>query len=237
MDKQQQKLLLEKAKKFFREEIVTTHIKNVMRSGVLKEYTYNPFLITYVANFLKGDASPRSIAEALIYPRVLGTSISTSFGMKAQKMITQLFEGMLGSSTTGMDVEFIDAIDGRKKYCQVKAGPQTINHDDVKTIIGHFAKVKNLARQNHSDIRLNDLVVGILYGERNELSTNYQDIEKEFPVIIGKEFWHRLTGSEAFYPDLINAFGEVAKEVDGRSLLEKTIESLAKEIEQHWIFK
>jgi hypothetical protein len=155
--------IIARAKRFFKEEVVEAHLKNVVRARSLSEYSVNPFLIKYLANFLNGDDSPRSIAEALIYPRLLGTSISTTFGMKAQKMISQIFEGM-GSTASGMDIEFIDALDGRRKYCQVKAGPLTPNHDDVTTILSHFKKVKNLARQNHLDLRLSDLIVGVLYG-------------------------------------------------------------------------
>jgi hypothetical protein len=50
-------------------------------------------------------------------------------------MIPEIFEGMMGSVVHGIDIEFIDAIDGRKKYCQLKSGPSTINKDDVVTII------------------------------------------------------------------------------------------------------
>ena len=32
-------------------------------------------------------------------------------------------------------------IDGEKKYCQLKSGPDTINKDDVETIAGHFKSV------------------------------------------------------------------------------------------------
>jgi hypothetical protein len=231
MDKINHTEIIARAKTFFREEIVESHLKNVAKAQSLSDYNVNPFLIKYLANFLKGDDKPRSIAEALVYPRLLGTSIATTFGMKVQKMISQIFEGM-GSTTSGMDIEFVDTLDGRKKYCQVKAGPLTPNHDDVATILGHFKKAKNLARQNHLDIRFDDLVVGVLYGEESDLSSNYVEVKKEHPVFIGKEFWHRLTGKEDFYYDLINAFGEVAKEVDGRKELESVVSKLAIEIEQ-----
>jgi len=224
-----------RAKTFFREEIVESHLKNVGKSHSLKDYNSNPFLIKYLANFLKGDDTPRSIAEALVYPRLLGTSINTTFGMKIQKMISQIFEGM-GSTTAGMDIEFLDALDGRRKFCQIKSGPQTINHSDIDTILGHFKKARNLARQNYRDLRIDDFVVGILYGEDADLSSNYLGIKNEYPVVIGREFWHRLTGKEDFYYDLINAFGEVAKETDGRKELEAVVSKLATEIEQKFNF-
>lgn len=222
--------LLQKAKNFFRNEIVTAHFEGASkRARSLKDYNINPFLLKYLANFLCGNSNPESMAKALIYPRLLSTSITTIFGNKAQKMISELFEGM-GSVVHGIDVEFIDAIDGRKKYCQLKSGPNTINKDDVVTIFSQFNGVKNLARTNNLDIRLSDMMVGVIYGENTDLSVHYKKINTEFPVVIGKDFWHRLTGKENFYFDLTSAIGEVAIEVDGTKKLQETIEKLALEI-------
>jgi hypothetical protein len=230
MDITQQSQLIYRAKTFFREEIVSSHLNKACRSASkLSNYNVNPFLFKYLANFLKGDDSPRSIAEALVLPRILGSSITTSFGMRVQKLISEVFEGF-GSTTSGIDIEFFDEIDKRKKYCQLKSGPNTINFDDVETIINHFQSIKNLARTNNLQIGLNDLIIGVLYGEKDELSTHYQKIDKQFPVIIGEDFWHRLTGNQRFYYNLIDAFGEIAIEVDGRGILEETIVSLESEI-------
>ena len=223
--------LLEKAKQFFRDEIVEAHItKACAKAGKLSNYNVNPFLFKYLANFLKGNDNPRSIAEALVLPRILGSSINTSFGMRIQKLISELFEGF-GSTTPGIDIEFIDAIDGRKKYCQIKSGPNTINHDDVETIFGHFQSTINLARTNNLNIGINDMIVGIIYGEEAELSSHYKRIGEKYPVIIGKSFWHKLTGKENFYFELIDAVGDVALEIDGTKVLEATIDSLSIEIE------
>ena len=222
---------IEKAKVFFKNEIAAVHLKNVAKSGSLKQYKVNPLLKDYLAYFLRGDNSAKSIAEALILPRVLGASINTSFGSSSQRMITEIFEG-LGSTTSGIDIEFVDAIDGRKKYCQVKAGPSTINHDDVKTIKDHFKMAKNLARQNKLSIGFDDFIVGVLYGKTSELNTNYTSIRREYPVLVGQEFWHHLTGKPDYYQDLIQAFGEVAQAVDGREVLEAAIAQLTAEIER-----
>ena len=187
-------------------------------------------MFKYLANFLKGDDKARSIAEALVLPRVLGSSINTSFGMRIQKLISELFQGF-GSTTPGIDIEFIDALDGNKKYCQLKSGPNTINFDDVKTIFDHFNGTINLARTNNLSIGINDMVVGVIYGEQSDLSSHYKRINEKYPVIIGKDFWYRLTGKEDFYFDLIDTVGEVALEVDGTNILAQTIDALSKEIE------
>lgn len=231
MNKKEQIVILNKAKGFFRNEIVEAHIiEGCKKASKLSEYNVNPFLYKYLANFLKGNAEPRSIAEALVLPRVLGSSITTSFGMKIQKLISELFEGY-GSTTSGIDIEYTDAIDGRKKYCQLKSGPNTINRDDVETIFGHFKATINLARTNNLNIGVNDMVIGVLYGEEAELSTHYKKINEKYPVMVGQEFWYRLTGNKEFYLDLINTVGEVAIEVDGTKVLEETIDILSKEIE------
>lgn len=234
MNENQREQILESAKNFFREEIVQSHIENACeRASKLSEYNINPFLFKYLANFLTGNDNSESIAKALVLPRVLGSSINTSFGMKIQRLISTLFEG-LGSTTSGIDVEFTDAIDGRKKYCQLKAGPNTINHDDVTTIMNHFNGVRNLARTNNLNIGINDMIVGVVYGEATELSSHYKRISNTYPVIIGKDFWHRLTGKEDFYFNLIDAIGDVALEVDGSHVIEETITKLAKEIKEKY---
>lgn len=234
MDKGQRVEILSRAKEFFKNEIVDSHINKACRAASkLSSYNVNPFLFKYLANFLKGNDDARSIAEALLYPRLLGSSITTSFGMKIQKLISQLFEGY-GSTTPGIDIEFIDATDGRKKYCQIKSGPNTINHDDVETIFGHFQGTINLARTNNLSIGINDLMVGVIYGERSELSGHYLRIDERYPVVVGAEFWHRLTGKEDFYLDLIDAIGEVALEVDGTRKLEETAVALAAEIDREY---
>lgn len=230
MDENRREQIIESAKNFFREEIVQNHINGACdRASKLSEYNINPFLFKYLANFLTGNDEPESIAKALVLPRILGASINTSFGMKIQTLISTLFEG-LGSTTQGIDIEFIDATDNRKKYCQLKAGPNTINKDDVTTIINHFNGVRNLARTNNLNVGINDMIVGIVYGESSEISSHYKKIEESYPVIIGKDFWHRLTGEEDFYFQLIDAIGEVALEVDASNIVQETINKLAIEI-------
>ncbi|PHT96395.1 Modification methylase PspPI [Capsicum chinense] len=179
-----------------------------------------------------GDTSPESIAKALIYPRVLGTSISTTFGSQIQKFTNTVLDGF-ASTTSGIDIEFIDQIDSRKKYCQLKAGPNTINKDDVVTIDNHFKKIKGLARQNGMKLDINDLVVGIVYGEKEQVSGHYKSLENNhnYSLLVGPEFWERLTGDNNFYNDLLSVITDVAKEADFKSELEEIIKELAKDEE------
>lgn len=128
MMNQKQKLeIIESGKDFFRSTIIQNHIKN-LESLTLKSFNINPFLINYLAAFLCGNTEPESLAKALVYPRVLGTSLNTSFGQQVQIFISQL-QQIVGNASgiDGIDIEFVDALDNRRKYCQCKAGPNTIN--------------------------------------------------------------------------------------------------------------
>jgi hypothetical protein len=224
--------ILEKAKLWFKESIAENHIKNTKKLKDSSMFIINPFTAVYLSSFLTGDTSPESIAKALIYPRVLGTSISTTFGSQIQKFTNTVLDGF-ASTTSGIDIEFIDQIDSRKKYCQLKAGPNTINKDDVVTIDNHFKKIKGLARQNGMKLDINDLVVGIVYGEKEQVSGHYKSLENNhnYSLLVGPEFWERLTGDNNFYNDLLSVITDVAKEADFKSELEEIIKELAKDEE------
>lgn len=232
MTEAQKKAIIESGKQYFRETIIPNHISK-LGSLKLKDFNINPFLINYLAAFLCGNTEPESLAKALIYPRVLGTSINTSFGQNIQIFISQLSQVTGGASgIDGIDIEFVDAIDGRKKYCQCKAGPQTINKDDVATIMGHFKKLIGKARLDKMPLQMDDMIVGVLYGE--DVSANYKTINSTYPVYCGAEFWEHLTGDKNFYNRLAKAFGEVVEEdqIDGSRLILQKVEELAQEIKE-----
>ena len=166
-----------------------------------------------------------------MYPRILGTSVNTSFGQNIQIFISQLAQvAGCASGIDGIDIEFIDALDGRRKFCQCKAGPQTINKDDVNTIFGHFKRLIGKARLDHLSLQMDDMIVGVLYGER--ISANYKTIATTYPVYCGAEFWEHITGDSTFYHQLAKAFGQVVEEdgIDGSSLITQKVKDIANEI-------
>ena len=230
LSEDQKKEILEKAKHWFRDSVMESHLKNAQKLKSSTEFNINPFTTTYLANFLTGNASPESIAKALVYPRILGTSITTTFGNAIQHFTNDVL-GTFKSTTSGIDVEYIDQDDQLRKYCQIKAGPNTINKDDVETIHQHFQAVKNLARTNNLKLQLDDMVVGIVYGERSEISGHYKKLESKhnYVVLVGKEFWTKLTGDNEFYDDLIAVIDEVAQESDFCEQLNAIISELAKD--------
>ena len=77
---------------------------------------------------------------------------------------------------------------------------------------------------------MDDLVIGVLYGEKSELSANYKKLAKDFVVLSGRDFWYRFTGDTKFYNELIAKFAEVADETDSRRVLNKVIKTLAEDI-------
>ena len=222
------KEILEDAKKWFTESFAKSHIANTEKLVNPKEFNINHFTAVYLANFLTGNSSPESIAKALLFPRVLGTSVTTIFGTGIQKFTNDVL-GAYGSTTAGIDIEFIDQIDGHKKYCQLKSGPNTINKDDIETIVGHFNSAIRLSKTNNLRIPHDDLIVGVIYGKPSDLNNFYKKINHthHHPVYIGQEFWHRLTGDPEFYDDLLQAIGSVAVEADFSKEFEDVIQKLA----------
>lgn len=222
--------IIAKAKTWFTESIAANHIANTKKLKNAEEFQINPFTAVYLASFLKGTLDADGIARVLVYPRVLGTSISTSFGTQIQRFTSDVLNAFK-STTSGIDIEFNDYLDGKRKYCQLKAGPNTINKDDVETIHRHFKSVKDLARTNNLSLSLDQFVVGIVYGEKKQINGHYQKLEKDYDyhVFVGKNFWHRLTGDEHFYSDLLEAITKVAIEANFKEELEKIISKLADE--------
>ena len=224
MTEQQKQAIIESGKQYFRSIIIPNHLKNLNKLH-LSSFDINPFLINYLAAFLCGDTQPISLAKALVYPRILGTSLSTSFGQNVQVFIAQLQEVVGGASgIDGIDIEFVDAIDGRRKYCQCKAGPKTINKDDITTILGHFKYLMNKSRLDR---------MGLQFEEEN-LSAFYKAIDTHYPVLCGSDFWMHLTGDKSFYHRLAKAFGEVVDEdgIDGSALILAKVEEIAEEIRE-----
>jgi len=224
----EKKKILEKFETWVKESLIKSHKKNTIKLNKLKSFKINPFLWRYLATYLEGNTNPESLAKVLVYPRVLGTSITTTFGSNMQSFITNELIAY-GSTTSGIDIEFIGQ-DGRKKYCQLKSGPDAINRDDVKTIKDHFQGVRNLARTNNLKVEVNDMLFCVLYGEPEEKNTFMTELERDYKVLVGNEFWTEFTGDDSFYYDLIDKVAEVAKEVDMKSTVDQVINQLAEEI-------
>ncbi len=223
---------------YFEKNIFKNHIASSLKKNAqLKSYSINPIVVKYLSKVLEDDYTAKGVAKALFYPRVLGTSLNTSFGTRVQNMFVDL-ELASGSLIKGMDIEFVDKIDGRKKWCQLKSGPNTINSGDVKPLLGKFIKTINLARTNKAFKNVNntDFIVGVLYGEPEELSMHYKTIDKSHPVIIGKELWHRITGYVDFYKGLEEELHKSIVSLDTKEMIHKGCANLEAEIKNSTLF-
>ncbi|SFP60734.1 PmeII family type II restriction endonuclease [Parafilimonas terrae] len=231
--------LIQEIVEYFKVYIFENHINaSINVHSKLKKYNINPIVVKYLSKLLEDNYTPMGVAKALYYPRVLGTSINTSFGTRIQNMFVDL-KIAEGSLIKGMDIEFTDKIDNRRKWCQLKSGPNTINSEDVKPLIKKFTDTINLARTNKISKNINntDFIVGVLYGEKEELSMHYKVIDKVHPVIIGKEFWQRVTGFPKFYEGLVSGLHLLIGGIDTNNAISKGLEGLANEIESSQLFE
>ncbi len=233
MDEQRKKEIIAKAKDWMKSGLIASHKKNTLKLTDLSSFNVNPFLLPYLGYYFEGNIEPITLAKVLVYPRVLGTSIATSFGTQMQRFISVVLGGY-GSVVPGMDIEFEDKVDGRKKYAQVKSGPNSINRDDVTTVRNHFRAAINRARTNNIPIQLDDMVFCLLYGEPHEKNSFVKELEQDYTVIMGREFWHRFTGDERFYEHLIIAMGEAAIEVNMKDVVDEVVNKLALQIEKEY---
>lgn len=228
--------LLEIITEYFKDKIFENHKISALKThSKLKSYKINPIIVKYLSKILEDNFTPLGIAKALYYPRILGTSINTSFGTRIQNIFVELNLAK-GSLIKGMDIEFIDKIDNRKKWCQLKSGPNTINSEDVNPLLKKFTTVTNLARTNAMTMNNSDLILGVLYGEEEQLSQHYKKIDSQFPVVIGKEFWHRITGFEQFYTKLVSNLDLMILNLDTEDFFKQGYIALSKEIASSDLF-
>jgi len=193
-----------------------------------KNHNMNPYLVAYKSAALTGSKNALGIAEGLITVSWLGQGLSTSFGMQFQTQLTRILQEVYGSTTSGIDVEYPDFFDNRKKYAQIKLGPDTINSDDVETIDNHFKAIRNLARTNNVALQTNDLVIGVIYGSHAQLNANYNALKnRNYELYVGNEFFEHITGVKDLGTQLIDAAVRATKTVKVDQLLRDAIETLA----------
>jgi len=82
-----------------------------------------------------------------------------------------------------------------------------------------------------------DLILGVLYGEEMQLSQHYKKIDEQYPVIIGKEFWYRITGFSDFYEKLVNELDKMILHFETNNFFKEGYIALSKEIEASDIIK
>lgn len=222
--------VLDAASEWFTKFLSNHHDKTI-ECGMAENFVINPFLVWHLAKFIDGDVTPRSVAKALIYPRQLGTSITTSFGAQIQRFISDTLVTAYGSAASGIDIEFIDQKDGLKKYTQLKSGPTTINSKDVKPIDDEFKRVQNLLKTNGTSLSKTHFAIGIMFGEESDLNQFYRQLRDEhgWELYVGKDFWWRLTGDKFFMARLIEVIRTATLNSNSSVVLDDAINQLSED--------
>lgn len=232
------KELLEKFSDWYENIYIPSQSINIKKAARLSEYSPNPFIASYAAKAMTRGTSPENVARAMITQRCFGTSMHTSFGNRMQKAITKIVPGAKGSAVSGLDIEFTSPVTKEEKFCQIKAGPYTVNTDSAKKIVDNFDDAIRLARTNGRVINNNQLIVGVLYGSQNELSSIYTTkIEPRYAVLTGEGFWYELTGYKGFYKDLIGSFRDISRSSNMDSDVDNSVSKLAAEIRKTDLLK
>ena len=213
--------------------IIHNRKKAINKFAKIEEYQINYFLINYLCKFFGEDVNPETLSKALYYPKVLGTSLTTSFGTNIQKLLVNLNLAK-GSLCDGIDIEYKDKITNKKVFCQVKAGPNTINSGNVAPIKKKFEKLINLGRTNDEFINNYQCIVGLIYGSEDQISQHYKRIDETYAVYSAEKFWHSITGYDDFYFSLINEIDLRTKNElsDFSEDSEKALKMLERNIEQ-----
>ena len=223
--------ILSETETWFKERIVEFNKKNIRGLSAANQFDINPFLAPYVSVALTGSISAEGIARGLVLGRSMVTSLNTSFGTNFQNFLPQLMKSVLGSATTGIDIEFDDCVDGMHKWAQIKAGPNTINSGDVAGIHEEFQKIKRKARKDGLKITDSQLIIGIFYGDERDINGFYKDLRDKhnYPILTGNDLWEHITGEKGLQDRFIEACGNAAKSAEVQELLEDVIKRLAQD--------
>lgn len=232
MTEQQKQAIIESGKQYFR-SIIKTDYFDLLDELTLDRWDFDPYFINYLSTSTKEESQLVELAKAIVYPDVFDRVINLSIGNNIQNIVSLLQHFTLGASRfEGIDFEFIDAIDGRHKYCRCMAGPYT--SEDVNLIITPLSQFKVVMSQPNLEVQFDDIVVGVLFGKYEALSMSYMVLEAQYPVWCGDDFWLHLTGDKSFYIRMLKAMGEVLDEGDfeGSELIQAKVKEIADEIRQ-----
>jgi hypothetical protein len=222
--------LVTEIERWFAEVVIEKNKINIQKLKKASNFEINRYLAPYVSQALTGDITALGIARGLVQGRAMVTSLNTSFGDRMQIFIIDQIKQAVGSAIAGIDIEFVDCVDGKTKYAQVKAGVSTINKDDVAPIVTKFKNIRSKARRDGVRIDEDQTVICVLYGEESSLSANYKKlIEEGVEVHVGDDFWERLTGEKGMEQRLFKACQNAAARAEVKSILEAAIEELAKD--------
>lgn len=230
MEEREKQAIINSGKDYFRKIIIPNHIKG-LKSLRLKDFKINPFMVNYLA----GKISFEDFAKALLYPVMFDTLVSSGPLSAFNQFVARLSELTDGfSDINGIDFEFTDAIDGKRKYCQCRPSLVALTDDETAEVLGNFKKAYEQSQAEGVDMQINDLVMAFPYGDENIFSGNSKIISSHYDILYGEEFWHRLSGDRNFYYRICKAFAEVIEEPnsEGGMLVKEKVADLAQSIHE-----
>ena len=222
--------LVVQIEKWFTEVIIANNKNNLDGLRTSGAFTINPYLPRYISLATTGDITAEGIARSLVFSRAFVTSLNTSFGDRLQIFISDQIKQVAGSLIKGIDIEFDDCIDKKRKYAQIKAGPNTINGEDVEPIFKMFNGIKNKAKRDGNPITDDQLMIGVIYGSDTSLNSHYKKLKGlNIPVHVSDNFWERLTGEKNFEQRLVDACVRATKAANVKGLLDQVVLDLAQD--------
>jgi len=235
MKKTQKEAIIECGREFFKKTIKLDHIKSI-EDLRLKDFKLKPTVVNCITSYTLGRNTPKSVARALIHSVILETYANKISKKKVQRFVSKIAEITCNTSNyEGIDMEFIDAIDGRKKYCQVLPSSKKVNMNDNWRAAANF---RNITRQyeyiDDWPFEYEDLIVGTLYGEYDNSIVEHRLLQNSDCSYFGADFWEHLTGDKTFYYKLTKTFSEVLddEDIDGAELIREKITEISQDIKE-----
>ncbi|WP_312365570.1 PmeII family type II restriction endonuclease, partial [Sphingobacterium sp.] len=184
-----------------------------------ESYSANPFLLPYLSKIIEGEYNQRGIAKALFLPRVLMSSITTSFGAHIKQILVNNNLAESRSNRSNI-ISFIDQVTHQYTGCVIKAGPNTINSGDKSGIRTSLNGIQGVEHR----------VIGVIYGSENDLNQNYLRLQEEYEIFIGVDFWYRITGYEDFYVNLGERLRDLSESLNTDGMFNIGLERLTNNI-------
>ena len=220
---------------FFNDEVVKRHKANIRKLEHLDEFAINPFTLRYLAETSLSGQTATHVAEVLVRTRINGSSISTTFATLMPKFAKEVL-GAKAHRKDGLSVHFQDAIDGARRYAWIAGGPNNLNVPNAHLRIAKF-QAAEIALKASGDISSDKQIsAGVIYGTSSDLNNGFTTLKAEYPVHVGAEFWHRLSGYPDFYDQFLKG---IRREVAGTSnepLIKATIAKLAVELSRKAVY-
>lgn len=212
---------------YFRDEIFQPHLEELENEYAnLNSYASNLFLLPYLSKIIEGEFNAAGTGKALFFARTLSTSINTSFGSHIKKVLVNNGLAQSYGQSRSNIIIFTDQTTDILTGCLLKSGPNTINSGDKS---GIRDKLDNL---HDVDSR----AIGVIYGSHNELNNHYIQLEEDYEIFVGQDFWHRITGFHSFYDDLTVQLNNLAESLQSEGLFQAGLEALTQQVGQSPLF-